>query len=123
MTVVYSVIKVMMAVLWTAFIISALVSAPSDIPKFQWLTFPGVDKVIHITLFLVEGFLVSWSILRSRSVVMAAMIVAFCVILGGGLELIQYQFIDGRSGDILDLLADAFGAVMGVYVFLRWSKK
>lgn len=113
----------MVAVLWTAFIISALVRSPSEIPRFQWLTFPGVDKIIHVILFLIEALLISWSAMRSSSVIIVVGVVTFCLFLGGGLELVQHLFVEGRSGDILDFIADAFGATLGVYIFIKMSKK
>lgn len=116
-------IKVILAVLWTAFIIYVLTKEPSGIPKFKWLALPGVDKIIHAILFFVEAGLIclSWTppIERKRGFV----IFGFCVVLGGVLELIQYEFVDGRSGDTIDLFADAFGAFLAVWSFSIVKKR
>jgi len=41
-------------------------------------------------------------------------ILAWCFILGGGLEVVQHVWIEGRSGDVLDLLADMIGGALGM---------
>ena len=47
--------SLILAVLWTAFIVYGLLSEPSGTPRFPWLVKPGVDKVIHAILFGVEA--------------------------------------------------------------------
>ena len=117
------VIKVMLAVLWTAFIISALIKTPSAIPRFEWLVYPGIDKLIHAILFFVEAALIAWSVGIGFSQKTAIIILIFCAVLGGGLELAQHQFVEGRTGDAIDFLADAFGALLGLWVFQKFNHK
>ncbi|MFC2175641.1 VanZ family protein [Bacteroidota bacterium] len=99
--------------LWTAFIIYALVSEPSGLPKYRWLDFPGADKLIHAVLFLVE--IVAWGWVFRFNLTFKWVLIGLlgCLALGGGLEIIQHKWIDGREGDSLDLLADMIGAIMG----------
>ena len=116
-------IKLILAVLWTAFIVYALLSEPSAVPKYPWLKFPGVDKLIHAILFVAESFLLVWSFSDHRIRVTALLSVFWCFILGGGLELAQHYYVEGRSGDLLDLGADLLGAVIGVILVAKWMKK
>ena len=104
-----------MAVLWTAFIIYGLTKTPSTEAKYWWLEIEGVDKVLHAIIFGVEAFLLMWANERKRFT--TVVIIGWCVLLGGVLELVQFHFVEGRNGDMLDLIADAAGALIGVLPF------
>ena len=116
-------IKLILAVFWTAFIISALIKEPSEIPRFKWLAIEGLDKVIHAILFFVEGWLITWNFRLKIDFVKALLIVMFCSALGGILEVIQHLYIEGRTGDTIDLLADAFGAILGVFIYKKLNNR
>ena len=115
--------QVILAVLWTAFIVFGLLSEPSGIPRFKWLTIEGVDKLIHAILFLVEAALLTLVFAKPRTLKIGLLILAWCVFLGGILELIQHYWVNGRSGDWVDLLADTLGAVIGFAIISRFKKK
>ncbi len=110
-----------MAVLWTAFIVYGLTRTPSGIPRYPWLAIEGVDKVIHIILFGVEAFLLGLAVGVGKRL-HTFYIVAWCTLFGGALELVQLYWINGRSGDFFDLLADAVGAVFGVLILTFMAK-
>ena len=75
--------------------------------------FPGADKVVHFLLFFALGF--SWLFdFRKRSRRSVAGCFLSGVALGGLTELLQWGFVDGRSGDWLDFLADAAGVGLGM---------
>ena len=103
-----------LAVLWTAFIIYGLTSIPSELPRFPWLALPWVDKVIHVVLFGVEAALLGLASTTDNGQKRWLSIFIWCFVLGGGLEIIQYYWVDGRSGDVFDLLADMLGSVVGM---------
>ena len=106
--------KIVLAVLWTAFIFYGLTKEPSGIPRFPWLLKPGVDKIIHAILFAVEAGLLSLVFEKSNEKKIGLVILGWCFILGGGLEVVQHVWIEGRSGDWLDLLADVVGGFVGL---------
>lgn len=110
-----------MAVLWTAIIVYALVSPPSGAPRFPWLHAPGMDKLIHTILFSVEAALLHLAV-RPKKNLSVAIVLVWCAFLGGGLEVVQHQFVEGRTGDWFDFLADMFGGVCGVAVALKMEK-
>ena len=116
-------IRYVLAVLWTAFIVFSLLSEPSGIPKFPWLTQPGVDKLIHAILFGIEALLIVWAMSQTPFRMLLAVVLIWCFVLGGLLELAQYYWIDGRSGDWSDLLADMVGSVLAILVFIKASRK
>jgi lipid-A-disaccharide synthase-like uncharacterized protein len=116
-------LKLILAVFWTAFIVFALIKEPGEIPQFKWLAVNGIDKVIHGIMFFAEAWLITWNLRIKIDYRAALLIVLFCTVFGGVLEVVQFLYIVGRSGDAIDLLADAFGAILGVLVFQKWNNK
>ena len=112
-----------LAVLWTAFIVYGLVTTPSEIPRFEWLLLPGMDKLIHLVLFGVEAVLLGVYASHGLGKQLWIPILVWCFMLGAGLEIIQYYWVDGRSGDVFDLLADVLGAGLGLLVNQLFLKK
>lgn len=97
--------------LWQAMLLPLLIlilflattSQPDSIPS------SANDKVNHIAAFAALGVLVHWSYPR------AGWITSFILLIGYGfaIEVIQ-AFIPTREFSLLDLLADAVGAVLGL---------
>lgn len=69
----------------------------------------GSDKIYHILAFASLAF--PLSLMRPRLVIWVALAV---IAYGGSIELVQPFF--GRQAEWADLVADAFGAVMGAGV-------
>ena len=105
-----------MAVFWTAFIVYGLLSEPSGIPRFPWLVKPGVDKVIHAILFGVEASLLTLAIPNTTNTWISIYTLIWCFVLGGFLEVVQYYWVFGRTGDVIDLVADMVGAFVGIWI-------
>ncbi|MCB9186182.1 MAG: VanZ family protein [Flavobacteriales bacterium] len=116
-------IKWILAVFWTAFIVYGLVSPQDDVSHFPWLEIEGVDKLIHGVLFAVEAGLLLWAVGRTSALFAMAGVVVWCMALGGVLEVVQFYWVEGRNGDLLDLLADTVGALVGVLAIGVLRKK
>lgn len=86
----------------------ALYSPSSGEPLFP--TPPHTDKVFHAASFAVVTACVLLARLPLRVVVIAML--AHAVLS----ELIQWRFIESRSGDLVDLLADTVGIAVGILV-------
>ena len=80
-------------------------SAPS-VPAF-----PNVDKVVHVSVFLVPVLVALLAGMRPRVVVP---VFAAHALLS---EVMQHTLLPGRSGDPLDVVADLVGVALGV---LAW---
>ena len=115
--------SLILAALWTAFIVYGLLSEPSGIPKFPWLVKPGVDKVIHAILFGVEAALLGLAFQNTRNKLLFVSLLVWCFVLGGFLEVVQYYWVSGRTGDVFDLLADMAGAVIGAWIIKLIMRK
>lgn len=83
--------------------------------------FSGQDKLLHALIFGILGFLVAGALLpaahrtRRRHIVMAVVLVAVY----GVLDEIHQHFVPGRTPEVLDVLADIGGGLMGVWLFTR----
>ena len=91
-----------------------------------WQPTPGgggdfpTDKVVHALLFAIVATFTArgW---RDSFGVMA--VVLYMLMLGVASELIQF-FVPGRSADMLDVVADLVGSVIGIaYGYFFWGNK
>ena len=93
-----------------AFAVAALVSLavlfapPSDVPSSP----PGVDKIVHFSLFAVLAVSGRWAGVRSG--VLGALLVLY----GGASELLQGTDLVNRDASVADLVADATGVLAGL---------
>jgi len=87
-------------------------SAPDDLPKFD---IPHFDKIGHFGLFFVLSVLLFQSLKPLDKMVKWAGLILYCVFLGVITEYLQTK-IPGRSGDVMDLLADIVGSFSGIFV-------
>lgn len=105
------------AVLWAIAIFCASSIPSSAMPSS--IVF-SQDKLLHMGVYAVLGFFVyhgnrQWGMNGWRSA--AWLSFGLCVLYGASDEVHQH-FVPGRSMDIFDLLADAFGVVCAI-VFAR----
>ena len=115
---------------WVIFefvLIFILLSMPgSDIQGTSWisiiLNLPFADKIIHIGLF---GSLAlslffhfeQYSNISFRSTRTKALSLIACILYGIGMEFYQKYFVPSRSLDVIDMLADAMGALLALPFF------
>ena len=87
-----------------------------------FLSLPYADKVIHVGLF---GSLAlslffhfeQYSNISFRSTRTKALSLIFCILYGIGMEYYQKYFVPSRSLDVIDMLADAMGALVALPFF------
>lgn len=94
-------------------ILIATLMPSSDLPDGPEI--PNIDKAVHFILFglLSALFLVDWGrILRGITPSMIVVSAIFATILGALIELAQQIMELGRSADLIDLVADALGAIL-----------
>lgn len=99
-----------------AIVVLSLIPIPEKTPMED---IPFVDKWVH---FLMYGTLTlamwvdrgGWK--QKITVCTGAMLLLLPSLLGGLMEIAQEQLTDCRSGDFIDFIADAFGAVIGLII-------
>jgi len=109
--------------LWFIFFMSSQTVEYLSMPPF-----PGFDKVAHMVVYGVMGALVIYAFpdrLRSERPLTVVMIgVLFALVYGISDEYHQ-SFVMGRSSEVLDVVADAVGALMagGLWLVLIKQKQ
>ncbi|HEX6172108.1 MAG TPA: VanZ family protein [Chitinophagaceae bacterium] len=112
------------AIIWLLLITTLLCIPGTELPKITWEDKIWFDKWIHVFLFMILVML--WNKvyagkenipLNPRRVFFQIMIVGF--VYGILMELVQKYFIPYRSFDIIDILADGVGCVMGYFISLK----
>ena len=108
--------------------------APDPMPESQSIfDFPGSDKVMHFVMYCGLTATFCFDYYRSpthRYNERIGFSITFIVatIAGGIIEILQHTMNMGRSGDVIDFLADTVGACVGigigVWLFAgRWVKE
>ncbi|HEY6143332.1 MAG TPA: VanZ family protein [Flavobacterium sp.] len=103
------------ALFWTGLILFfCLINAN----KLKDVTIPNFDKVIHVFLHFV--FTALWFLFFKKKLDSSdgfrAMVISivFSFFFGILIELLQQYFTTTRSGDILDIVANLFGAILAI---------
>jgi glycopeptide antibiotics resistance protein len=112
------------AILWAIFIFFLCSTPGKSIPSADWMQWVNLDKWIHAFLYFVLFILMYFGYRNTRNV-SAMFWVSFicCVTYGVGIELFQAYFLTDRSGDIPDAVANAMGAVFGIFaVKIYWKQ-
>lgn len=121
--------KKLIPALWWAFLILLLCFLPgSAIPELSFLDWLKPDKLVHLVLFGVLSYLLVRPFIAGpvknflaahpyfSSFILAALYGVF-------VEVVQEYFIPGRHGDVYDAIADAIGALIGIWIFNSNSRR
>lgn len=113
-----------LAISWTWFIFFALSLPSRRIPALKF--FLHFDKTVHVVFFLVLAILwLSWFAKGKNRVGLSTCLffVMISLVFGFAMEFYQLHFVEGRSFDLWDGLADGIGSVLGSALFLRLIHK
>ncbi|HEY5918256.1 MAG TPA: VanZ family protein [Chryseolinea sp.] len=114
--------KLWPALVWALFILALCALPGSAIPQLSFLDWLKPDKIVHLVLFGVLSFLLIrglagyeinsvWTNYPKTFSVIAASLYGVFV------ELLQEYFFEDRHGDVYDSIADALGAVTGLWFY------
>ena len=96
-----------------------------EINFWKWLRW---DKITHLFLFGIQSYLLliaarknssSDTVLPSTGWLLAGTTITY----GGTIEILQYYVFTGRSGDVKDAIANAIGALLGLWFFRKFSRQ
>ena len=104
------------AAVWATAILVGSVMPSLELPS---PTFTFQDKLVHAVAYAVLAALCTLSIPRLRRIPAALRSIVLAMTYGILLEIIQGLFIPGRSFDLLDIAANAVGAVLGAVIVTR----
>lgn len=106
--------RIVLPIYW-AFLTYTLLKSGQDIPKISFLNFSGADKIIHIGIFVVLGFLLQFSYPEMSFLRFFIITFLYSIIT----EILQELMDLGRSMEFLDLMADTVGLLIGYYMLIR----
>jgi VanZ family protein len=119
--------KTLVWVIFEFVLIFILLSMPGgDIEGTSWMSFilhlPFADKIIHMGLFGSLALSIFFHFeqylnISFRSTRTKALSLIVCILFGIGMEFYQKYFVPSRSLDVIDMLADAMGALLALPFF------
>src|SRR6478609_10403519 len=114
-------------VLWFLLSCVAFFLPGAALPDNDWFGKIELDKIIHIGLFAVMILL--WCLPLFQRPAFTSRIPSLLIIIPSAffgysilVEFIQHFFIPGRSFDLMDILADALGCVVGFVLVKRHQR-
>ncbi len=107
--------------LWAVLILVLTLTPGASVPDYKLFSY---DKLGHLAIFSILAFLMSSGIYAkngqmSKSIQLSLLPV---IIYGMLIEIIQ-DYIPGRSMELLDLLANSSGSILGISLFYISIKK
>lgn len=112
------------ALIWFIIIFILLTLPGSDLPSSSFLTEIDFDKFVHISLFSIFVFLISYPFIKNKNLYTGTyiLIAVLALVYGILMEFVQKYFAIGRSCDVLDMVADACGCALGFF-YAKWRLK
>ncbi len=115
------------AIFWALFVLVLCDMPMSDVPGSNKF-FEGFDKMVHLGFFFVLTVFLFYGKIKQQNsfdyrILTIVKIVLINIILGGGIELLQWKIFTYRSAEWWDFFADMLGLGMGVFSYLLLHRK
>jgi len=107
------------AISWLVLIAILHALPGDDISKFDFLDGLHIDKLAHVTMFMIAFVLLAYADKRQYNLTSFRYIIVGLAMYGLALEYSQGYFFENRSMDIFDWLADICGILIGVLLFRK----
>lgn len=111
---------------WIVLILFLCTMPGSEIPKISWLDKLHFDKVVHFVLFGGTVILLAYGYFKQKGHISNRGLLGIVVVVtlyGLAIEYIQKYLVVNRSFDMMDVLADGAGAIMGALIFRLIGKR
>lgn len=111
------------AFIWTVFILVASLMPKVAVNNGGFLDIPYLDKVGHMIMYAFFVYLWSRTLSVKTSRVKAARAAFYIsIILGLTMEVMQWALNSGRHFEILDIIANIIGSIIGLTAFYKIIK-
>lgn len=84
------------------------------------IKFGHLDKIQHCIAYLCLSL--SW-LVSTKKRIKKFIVVLLCIVFGMIIEVLQHTLTSYRTGDVLDVVANTIGILIGLLVFNKYSKK
>ena len=108
--------KLALLIYWV--VLTFLLFKPAHLKDKAWYVFDGVDKVIHLSVFALLGFIFMVVFSRTKFLVFIQIMLLYAFFT----EIVQNLMNMGRSMETLDIVADFLGVCFGYSIF-RHTKR
>ena len=94
----------------------------NDLEASSWWETYKIDKLVHIVTFSILSLSTSITLSKLRVLIdtnyrLMTLILVVCTIFGTILEFLQQELRVGRSAELLDIVADFIGVLLGFVIF------
>ncbi len=94
----------------------------NDLEASSWWETYKIDKLVHIVTFSILSLSTSITLSKLRVLIdtnyrLMTLILVVCTIFGTILEFLQQELRVGRSAELLDIVADCIGVLLGFVIF------
>jgi glycopeptide antibiotics resistance protein len=86
---------------------------PGEENNEYWFMFSGIDKVLHLSIFAMLGFLFITAFPKIKFSYFFQIILIYAFLT----EILQEEMHMGRSMEFLDIVADTAGCLTGYYIY------
>ncbi len=114
-------VRFILVIFYVGCIVALSLLPPQDLPKIP--LFKGFDKVVHILMYLIFSILFCWSIKTEKNYYRLLLVIPITIGWGILMEYLQLKMHMGRSFDPNDILANSFGVISGVLIYILASQK
>jgi VanZ family protein len=104
-------------VLWAGVILFLSLMPASGLPKNPWFEFFFIDKWVHVFIYALLASLLFYAWRKNNLESKSIFILLICVGYGLLMEVLQENFTATRHFELLDAVADAGGALSGIFVW------
>jgi VanZ family protein len=116
------------AFLWALFILIICGIPGNRLPRVDFLMWMKPDKMVHLFIFGLLSYLLIRGFIRQEAVGFLKAnpkqwAFLLSILYGALIEILQEYVFINRSGDVRDAMADAVGALIGIWCFNYVSKK
>lgn len=110
-------IRITLSIMYLVLIVLLSLLPTSDLPDIPY--FSGEDKWIHFCMYMGLGFMACWSLdISSKRTASYILLLAGVAMWGVLMEIMQRLMANGRSLEVLDMLANLGGAVAGLFIYI-----
>lgn len=108
--------KLALLIYWV--VLTFLLLKPGHLKEDAWYIFNGVDKIVHLSIFVILGIIFMTVFSRTKFLVFIQIMLLYAFLT----EILQDIMDMGRSLETLDIVADCIGVCIGYYIFGRTRK-